>query len=153
MTPGKHAAKIDDYGIGKNKEDKPYVFINFKLSDTGESIKWFGHLGDAKGDKKSPREITLQTILRMGFRGDDVHDLADGRQSRMLDESVEYELVLENNTYNGKTSLRVKFINTPQERLTGEEAKRLASYKSELSAMRSELGIKKPSDTDDDIPF
>lgn len=64
----------------------------------GETVTWFGYFSDAATDR------TLESLRHLGWQGDDLFDLTgiDGN---------EVSIVLEEDDYNGKTSIKVKWIN------------------------------------------
>jgi len=109
INPGTYAAKITDYGLYQKEGKAPSVMVQFQLIETPEKITWFGSLKEGKA-----REFTTKTLVQtLGYKGTDGSDLAQGQGSEVLSENKHFELVVEHNTYQGKTSARVKYINEP----------------------------------------
>lgn len=151
MKAGKYLARIVGYGVGKPKEagQRPSIFVQFRLTETEEEIYWWGNMTDGKADaKKKPYEITIDSLLTMGLKGSDPYAVADGLDSDVLNADRDYQLVLEDHEWNGKKSIRVKFINLPGKGVTdvlsSQEARAMAGYNfaADVMARRQELGVK-----------
>lgn len=179
MREGTYAAKIKNYGVSKpfGNAKRPSIFIQFELDAGGktESIYWWGSMEDRKPNStatKQPYEITIQTLIKMGLKGTDPYAVADNAPG-VLSVFQEYELVIEPNTHNGKTNMRVKYINLPGEggvraKLSASEAKMMAGFDfgaSVLAARKealpsdakartaSEVSANNDETNTDDIPF
>lgn len=75
----------------------------------GQKVWYFGTFADLKaGSKKSATEITMGALRALGWTCDNVAKL-DGLGS------IEADIVIGPETYEGKTSNRIKFINKPGE--------------------------------------
>lgn len=172
LVPGKFPAKIKSHGVGKaqNKAIRAPVYVEFEVTDptTGEigTIYWWGNMDDKKNpeSKFHPYEISIKNLVTMGLKGTDPYSIAENAAGT-LNVFKEYELELENNTFNGKTSIRVKYVNIPgaggvKETLTAAEARQMAGFNfaSVVLAARQQSGIKEEpassqADEDTDIPF
>lgn len=173
LTPGDYRAKPVDWGLSKTNTGKNQVYVDFAL-ENGKYKKWYSML-----DKSNPKglDITLKALLAMGFYGTDVSILAEGRQGAALDKNKEVKLVLENEEYNGKTSLKVRWVNpiydvkNKLDRAGAVQAFEGLDFGGDLLRLQEETGIenaKRPSEehnsqgtgqttdanfTADDIPF
>lgn len=165
LTEGTYKATILEYSVLEPKPGKsPQVAVKFQinneseLTDDKETIVYYGSL--------SPKALpyTLANLLRCGLKSDDLSTLCesdafDGR---------EIELVLENDTYEGKTRLKVQWINeiggSKFKAIAKDQAKSMLSHLSgDVAAARHEMGIKtKPKEKvadfdlaagDDGVPF
>lgn len=119
MKPGRFSCRINDYGI--NQKGTP--FVQFKLSESGETITWYANVAkEGKG-----REIAVKSLLKMGFSGKTGAELSSGMRSHVLNENVEYEITVKEDTYQGKTSLKVNYIGIAGEnsvkKMDAQEAK------------------------------
>ena len=108
INPGTYKAKIQDYGLVQNQKGQPQVKVFFKFNETGETFSWFGNLSTPVG-----QEITTKTLITLGATPANIDKIENGLASNVLDTQKEFELVVENNEYNGKTSPRIKYINDP----------------------------------------
>lgn len=170
LQAGKYPARIKSYGVGKpsGNAKRPPIFVEFEANDsmTGESgsVFYWGSLDDAKNPnaKKHPYEITIDNLIRLGLKGNDPYSIADNAPGA-LNSFREYELVLEEQEYQGKKSIRVKYINLPgsggvKEKLSHQEAKQMSGFNfaGAVMAARQQLGIKEETQTETsfgDIPF
>jgi len=156
ITPGKYKAHIVDHGITKTKEGLPQVAVKFEIVETGNSINWFGSF------KGGAKEITAVNLARLGMKGVDpsvLHRETD-TAPLALDTETEFELVVENHTYNNKTNPRIKFINRPGEsggfgvKVDKAEVKSLfagMNLGAKLIEARKKLGVSDIEETD--VPF
>lgn len=102
VQPGKYLAKIEDYGFS----EKGSAIVSFQTIE-GDIIAWFGSFnGGAK-------EYTIQTLLKLGFRGKTGQELAQGKGSNWLDEGKDFEIVVVQEEYQGKKRNKIKYINIP----------------------------------------
>lgn len=109
--PGVYESKIVDYGVMKTKADKPMVMIRFLYADesgTDQYINWYGGFST-----EISAEITCKSLATCGWTTNNPADLAKGKGSGVLDEKRFLSITLANEEYNGKTSLKVKYINPP----------------------------------------
>lgn len=148
IVPGKYTAKISNYGITPTKSGDPQIAVLFDFNDqdgTPHEITWFGSLNGEKA-----QEITSKACLTMGLVGNDLGKIAAGVEGGALDHETPVSIQIEPHTWDGKTVMRVKFINRLggqafQKKLSESEAKlKLAALNlgGVVAAARQELGIK-----------
>lgn len=101
ITLGKHRARAVEWNIGVAGTGTMQVGILFELLDLpGETIDWFGFFTDASCNR------TVRSMQSCGWVGNDLNDM-----SGMGDKEV--QLVIEEEEYDGKKRLKVKFVNSP----------------------------------------
>lgn len=109
IKPGTYkGAKIKDYGFTQKEGKTPSVMVQFEFEDEGRTkeISWFGSFNGGA------RKYTVDTLVKvLGYEGTDGSDIAAGSGSKVLKEDREYDLVIDDNTYNNVTRSQVKFIN------------------------------------------
>lgn len=91
------------FGKSQNKGTLQ-VYVAFAILDgayVGRRIGWFGYFTD------NTVERTIESLRRCGLKGDDLAAAVAGP----LDQEV--ELVVEHETYNGKTTAKVQWVNAP----------------------------------------
>ena len=115
MKTGIYKAKVIDYGIYEGKDEtKTHFKVIFEVLDPSEVLPkperfdWNGYMtgGAAK--------ITKETLI--GTFGLDMKNFKNfnrGIGSKAINEDVEYELDLQEETYEGKTRLKIKYVNLP----------------------------------------
>lgn len=165
--PGSYPAKIIDYGIWKGaKGPQAVVMFEYRMADGQvKNITWFGSFNGGA------REFTVESLVRMGFTGKNGAELNGGKGSNVLNESMEFEIVIDNETYQGKTNARVKFINLPggsdrfRQKMAerGEAAVLMGGLNLEADFMAARQKTKpqgstapamqQPAFTENDIPF
>lgn len=107
IAPGKYTAKVLDYGISGTKAGDPQVSVKFGFGS--QSMIWNGTLKQGKG-----QEITLKSLIVLGLTNPDkIADLADGLKGNTLDLTKEVEIDIQPDTYEGNTTLKIKWINEP----------------------------------------
>jgi len=100
---GTHKARAKEWALGHASSGKEQVAILFEITQgehAGKSITWFGYFTDATCDR------TLDSLRYCGWEGDNLAAL-DGLGAN------EVEIVIEPDTYEGKTRDRVKWVNRP----------------------------------------
>jgi len=104
MQEGIFQGKITNYGIlgGERKDDGsiklPQFFVKFNVQDEigTKQLTWFGGMKPlTPGKQVSQVEITVKTLLDMGFAGNDSSELAGGIDTGLLNASKEYNLKIE----------------------------------------------------------
>jgi hypothetical protein len=101
LVPGTYAARAIEADLGETSKGDPQVAVLLQVVDeafAGETITWFGSFTD----KAKP--FTFAALRTLGWSSDDVSDLTGVTDN-------EVKVVLEEDTYDGKTRLRVKWIN------------------------------------------
>ncbi len=100
MIPkGTYRARAESWDLGFTSSGKEQVGVVCHLIDIGQRIAWYGYFTE----KSTP--YTIAALRAFGFRGTDLSDLTG------LD--AEVELVIDHETYEGKTRAKIKFVNTP----------------------------------------
>lgn len=154
MNEGTYLGRVNDWGITKNKKGDPQVIIEL-MNEAGEKITWFGSFnGGAK-------LITIETLVKCGFRGDDLSVLADDEKTTALDKEKDILFNVADEFYNGKNYRKVKWISDPNEtrgpkRMNKKEAGQdLASLnlKGILKEVQAEIKDTNGFDPDEKIPF
>ena len=101
---GTYRGKARSWALAESpNKGTPEVAVEFELTDPemgGQGITWHGYLTEGAFER------TVQALRYCGWEGDDLSAL-DG-----LDKN-EVSLVVENETYNGKTHAKVKWVNKP----------------------------------------
>ena len=100
---GKWSAVPTGAALGETKDGKEQVGVSFDLPDVGRSITWYGYFTE-----KTARR-TIESLRYCGWKGDDLSDLS----SIGTDPSVEVQLVIEHDTYEGVTRAKVTWVNAP----------------------------------------
>lgn len=137
LRPGEFSGKIKSYYLPETKEGKsPQCAIVFEVFDQNNSlgtIAWYGSF--------SPKAMkyTLNSLLACGLK-EGISSMAGPNAFVIKDVA----LVLEEHTYEGKTSIRVKYINDPNYISTVvkmDEAKAKAEFMDldqQIKALRAE---------------
>lgn len=121
------------------------VAVPFEVSHgehTGETITWIGVMHDTTDrNGVSGHERVIQSLQYAGWQGDDISELAeldDATAMSMLSEEV--ELVCDVETYDGKTRLKVQWVNkVGAGRFTFKEAATKSDLKSFAAQMKSTI--------------
>ena len=93
--------------FGQSSNGNTQIAVGFDLGD-GQSITWIGHFTD----KTTAR--TIESLMHMGWQGEDPTDLADLDVNAILVALPEaVELVCEPEEYNGNWTLKVQWVNKP----------------------------------------
>lgn len=153
---GTFDAEVIEHAITESSKGTPQVAVKFETSE-GEITGWF-----ALTDKAA--EYTIQKLRVMGFQGDDLSQINDGRC--MVGNQC--TLVIEHDEYNDKINARIKFVNplgvtggadlTPSDGAAAN-ARRFNALltRAPKQAVHTKADALKPSQSepidDDDIPF
>lgn len=161
MENGVYRARAVKGGLGETAGGQEQVAVEFELLDEGfqnQGITWFGYFTEKSF------EITMKALRACGWQGDNINDLV-GLTSNTV------ELVIEKETYEGKTRSKVKWVNPEgggglalKAPLDPVRATRFAaSMRGKIAAFDQTGGQKKsrtgaqspepPTHTDSDIPF
>lgn len=110
MTPGVYKAKVINCGITSSKDGNPQVTINLKLlmnegapDQTTQDMMWSGSLKEGRA-----QEITLDAVLVCGYKENNLNLLAEGKG---LDLEKVVQVTVESESYNGRDTLKIKWIN------------------------------------------
>jgi len=109
LIAGKYRAKPISAGLGFTKggdqsPPKECVAVRFEVTEgelTGEQITWYGYFTDAA------QQYTMANLRTCGWTGDDLYDLSS------IDGTGDVSIVLVDDDFNGKVTLKVKYINAP----------------------------------------
>ena len=105
IRPGKYHASVVDYGISATKNGQPMVNVKFQFGE--HSLIWYGSMNEGKA-----LEITMKTLLTLGLSSaEKVADLALGAVAKVLDTDKQVEIDVQPDTYDGKTTLKIKWVN------------------------------------------
>ncbi len=143
IEAGDYRAKAIEAQLGVSSKGTEQIAVRFALLDfPNQTITWYGYFSE------KAFEITMRGLRAAGFRGDDFADLTSLHE----EVSPEVVLVVEHEVYNGKTSAKVKFINSAgglaiQGALQPDQAKAFAAkMKGRVLAYNQAAGLStKPS--------
>lgn len=102
---GRYKAKAKEWGLGETNSGNIQVGVLFELTEPGaegQRIAWYG------GFTEKGAPITFRALRTMGWVGSDVTEL-DAPAAAL--NTNEVELVIEPETYEGKTTTKVKWVN------------------------------------------
>lgn len=115
---GTHRAKIVNYGVAVSKGGHPQVAVDFEWKtpydtthmggDKGlntHKLTWFGSL------HPNAAQYTIETLILLGLKNDDLTQLVDGPGTQALNLAKEFEIVVAEDFYDGKTYTKIKYIN------------------------------------------
>jgi hypothetical protein len=124
LVPGKVLARVVEHNVLQSQSGHPQVAVSFKTVETGEPITWFGSF------HPNAKSFTVSNLILLGFQGTSLEEL--GGDKLVLNNDVDYELVLKLDEYNGTSKLKVQFINMPgastfKNKVEGDELKTLSS--------------------------
>lgn len=98
---GTHRARAQEWQLGMSSTGKEQIAVMFQLiggPHDGKHITWFGYFTDNTVDR------TLESLRHCGWDSDSIAEL-DSLGAN------EVELVIEDETYEGKTRSKVKWVN------------------------------------------
>lgn len=138
IKEGRYAARVVSYGIPEVDQGKtPAVVLTFAFQEDGEhrELTWYGYLSEKAIDR------TMKSLIIAGFNGDYLRNLCEPNAF----EEKEVSIVVEHETYEGKTRAKIKWINEPGagqfKSLHPEVVERqFGNLNSALRAARAELG-------------
>jgi hypothetical protein len=103
---GRHAVRVVSHILGRSSTGTPHIAVLFE-DVNGDRITWYGYLSDAA------MERTITSLRVLGW--DPLKD--DGRIDRLNGTETlvgaEAEVVVEAETYNGESRMKVKWVNEP----------------------------------------
>lgn len=103
LVKGNFKARALTGALGYTSGGKEQVAVQLEVLDEGfqgETITWYGYFSDGAVDR------TLESLRLLGWEGDDLFDLKG-----LGDKEV--RIVLDEDEYEGKIQLKVKWINGP----------------------------------------
>lgn len=168
MGQRKYLARATEWALGETDKGTEQVAVNFDIITPDaemNTIVWYGYFSDKTWER------TVESLRHCGWTGTDLADMQG------LDAN-EVELVIEDETYEGKTHQRVRWVNRPggggialKAPLTGDKAKTFAaSMRDKIKTLDASSGTPRPKQaprppvrrsngyepppmTDDDLPF
>ena len=161
MQTGIFKAKVVSSGVSQTKDGKPTIAVAIRCFNEDETesftITWNGHLTE----KAQAR--TLDSLKTMGylFQTDNMSDLAENKG---FDKTVTFEADVQEEIYEGKTQIKVKWINpiggrankfilSKEDAVTKLEGLNIGGM---IANFRQTQGLKKdvtPEIKNEDIPF
>lgn len=110
IQPGKYTGKALTGTLCEGKK-YPYVAVTIGTHGNNEQLFWNGSLSEEpfanpKNGLNCPADITIRDLITMGWDGKDYENF-NGLGSK------EAEFVVVHEAYEGKTQVRIKFINVP----------------------------------------
>lgn len=111
VANGKYKAKIAGFSVTETNAGDPQIAValEFPYEQGTQQLTWYGSLKQGKA-----REITIDALLVMGLKGNDLSKLCDGPAGGALDVSKELLITVENEPRRDdptKIDARVRWIN------------------------------------------
>jgi hypothetical protein len=116
INAGTYTAKMTNYGIKTTQAGKPQIACQFQIVDNEEvhNLTWFGTFNSGKG-----QEITIKTLISvmdLFCEPSEIESALDkiaseGSDSGILNMDKEYSLVIEHDTFEGKTRPKIRWVN------------------------------------------
>lgn len=143
ITAGKYTGKVADYCTKTSKEGKPHFVVWFNIEGQG-SVQWKGHMTD------KTMESTIRTLVLLGYRGADFHEIGEGVTSGALDTNTEFLLAVEmekDMKDPSKAYPRVRFVNPMKapkydQHESKVAATKLSAYSGLLAKVKSDMGVR-----------
>ncbi len=155
VKPGNYLGKVVDYSITQTKKGAPQAAVKFSFKEDGVDrvLTWFSGFGDKQ------IKHTLKALVLCGLNTD-VESMSDGLSSNALDTNKEVLLVVEHDSYDGKTSAKIAWVNDPNHPQNANGAPNankfgnimaksevkaklgLLNLKGELAMVRQQMGVK-----------
>lgn len=119
---GTHRARAAEWALGMSQTGKEQIAVMFRITEglhEGKHITWFGFFTEGTLDR------TLESLRHCGWDSDSLAEL-DSLGANEVD------LVIEDETYEGKTRSRVKWVNRVsklalKEQMTPDQVKAFAA--------------------------
>lgn len=135
FEPGRHLVQVVSHVLGKSSTGTPHIAVVFE-DINNDRITWYGYLTDA---------ALARTIESLGILGWDPH-AHDGKIDSLngtgLLVGAEAEIVVEMETYEGKTNPKVKWVNEIGGRLNSMDDHEATAFAADLR--RKILSAPKP---------
>jgi hypothetical protein len=168
LGKGRHLVTVIDHQLGKSGTGTPYVAVQFESDvQLGDRITWYGYLTDAAFER------TVASLQVLGWDPAAHNGLIASLNGTGLLKGAPAEIVLDEETHEGKTRMKVKWVNAPGggglgEAMAADDAKGfsesirfkiLSAAKPQPSsrpgpAKQAAVGGGRPlSQPDDDLPF
>lgn len=135
INQGTHLAKMTNYGIKVSSTGKPQIACQFQIieNDTVYNLSWFGSFNEGKAQEMTIK--TLISVMDLFCEPSEIESALDkiasqGIESGLLNTDKDYQLVIEHETYEGKTRAKIKWVNNVGgssnfEKLAQGEAKKM----------------------------
>jgi hypothetical protein len=143
LDAGTYRAHAIEAALGETDTGKEQIAVRFKLLDVeGQEITWYGYFTD------KTQETTFRALRTAGWKGQDLMDLSDLCNPQTAPEVF---LVVEHETYEGKTSAKVRWVNGTgglalKKALDPNKAKTFAArMKGQIAAFDRSAGTPKPA--------
>jgi hypothetical protein len=109
LNPGKYPARATAIQFGSSSKGTAQVAVTYEVTDgpgAGHSITWIGFFTE------NTTERTIESLVNSGWKGTDLTEL-DGLEGEKVFAALgnEVSLTIENETYEGKTRPRVRWVN------------------------------------------
>lgn len=102
IQPGTYRARAIEGALGFTKGGKEQVAVQFDLLDfEGQRITWYGYFTE------NTTQSTFRALRSCGWTGSDLSDLSELSNPN----GPEVYLVIEHETYEGKTTAKVRWVN------------------------------------------
>lgn len=132
MQKAKYIVRAVAVAFGVSSKGNYQIAVTGEVADgelMGDVITWIGHFTERT------QERTIESLQHFGWKGDDLSELENLDEeacARLLPDHVEY--VCEPDTYEGETTLKVKWVNRPgagrfafKDKLEGSQLKAFAA--------------------------
>lgn len=107
MPTGTYRGRAVEWALAETNDGKEQIAVLFEFLDeahVGKRMTWYGSFSDTQlRDGRTVAEMTLDALRTMGWQGDDVSNIA------ALPDEV--SLVVGQDTYNGVSKSKIKFVN------------------------------------------
>lgn len=162
ISNGTYRAKADGQcvlGASKNK-GTPFIELYFKITqgeNAGEMVKWQGYFTDATSER------TIQSLVTMGWKGDDLSEFEDGNLHGLDANEVDIVVELESYTNDAgeeRKTPKVQWVNRAggflqvQNAMNSEGAKGFGARMRGLCVkVRANAPVQKQVESDADTSF
>jgi len=116
INAGTYIGKLKNYGIKISGSGKPQIACQFQIieDETVHNITWFGSFNEGRAQEMTIK--TLMSVFELMCEPSEIEAMMDriasqGIESGLLNTDKDYQLVIEHDTYNGKTNAKVKWVN------------------------------------------
>jgi len=136
-----HATKAE---LGETKAGAPQIAVTFRIIDddqpeaVGAELVWYGYFTE------KAKARTLESLVHAGWDGDDIEELAGLG-------TTEVNIVVELDTYNGRTRPKVQWVNaiggSALQKTMDESSKKTfaKSLKADLADLRKRMKLDAPA--------
>jgi hypothetical protein len=105
IPAGKYIGTPVSAALGLTSSGKEQIAIQFEFLDpAGERLTWYGFFTDAAFDR------TIESLRACGWTGSSLDEFAGEKLPAGVDHQV--ELVVQHEEYQGKTQVRIAFVNS-----------------------------------------